>query len=180
MNTTGHFSVNPAKRHLLLGRKTMTNLDSILKNRDITLLTKVRIVKTMVFPLVMWELDHKEGWAPKNWYFWVLDSSESLGQQRDQTSQSQRKSTLSLHKDLCCSFNTLATWYTEPTDRKRPWCWERLRAGEGAAEDEMVGWHHPFNGHEFEQTPGDSEGQRSQTCCTSWGYKESEYMVVQI
>ena len=53
MNTTGHFSVNPAKRHLLLGRKTMTNLDSILKNRDITLLTKVRIVKTMVFPLVM-------------------------------------------------------------------------------------------------------------------------------
>ena len=51
------------KRHLLLGRKAMTNLDSILKSRDITLLTKVRTVKAMVFPVVMYrcELDHKEG-----------------------------------------------------------------------------------------------------------------------
>ena len=51
------------KRHLLLGRKAMTNLDSILKSRDITLLTKVHLVKTMVFPVVMYryELDHKEG-----------------------------------------------------------------------------------------------------------------------
>ena len=51
------------KRHLLLGRKTVTNLDSILKSRDITLSTKVRLVKAMVFPVVMYgcELDHKEG-----------------------------------------------------------------------------------------------------------------------
>jgi len=53
------------KRHLLLGRKAMTNLDSVLKNRDITLLTKVRLVKAMVFPVVMYgciqEVDHKEG-----------------------------------------------------------------------------------------------------------------------
>ena len=51
------------KRHLFLGRKGMTNLDSILKNRDITLLTKIHIVKPMVFPVVMYgcELDHKEG-----------------------------------------------------------------------------------------------------------------------
>ena len=51
------------KRHLLLGRKDMTNLDSVLKSRDITLPTKIRIVKAMVFPVVMygWELDHKEG-----------------------------------------------------------------------------------------------------------------------
>ena len=50
------------KRRLLLGRKAMTNLDSILKNRDITLPTKVRLVKAMVFPVVMYgcELDHKE------------------------------------------------------------------------------------------------------------------------
>ena len=56
------------KRPFLLGRKAMTNLDSILKSRDITLLTKVRIVKAMVFPVAMYgcELDHKEGWAPKN------------------------------------------------------------------------------------------------------------------
>ena len=56
------------KRLLILERKTMTNLDSILKGRDITLPTNVCIVKAMVFPVViqMWELDHKEGWAPKN------------------------------------------------------------------------------------------------------------------
>ena len=50
------------KRHLLLGRKTMTNLDSILKNRDITLLTKVHLVKTMVFPVVMYGC---ESWTIK-------------------------------------------------------------------------------------------------------------------
>ena len=62
------------KRHLLLGRKVMTSLDSILKSRDITLLTKVCIVKAMVLPVVMYrcELDHKEGWAPKNWCFWTV------------------------------------------------------------------------------------------------------------
>ena len=57
------------RRHLLLGRKSMTNLDSMLKIRDTTLPTKVRLVKAMVFPVVllwMWELDHKESWAP-NW-----------------------------------------------------------------------------------------------------------------
>ena len=56
----------------VIGRKAMTNLDSILKSKDITLPTKVHIVKAMVFPVVMygyWELDHKEGWVPKNWWF---------------------------------------------------------------------------------------------------------------
>ena len=52
--------------------------------------------------------------------------------------------------------------------------WERLRAEEkGATDDEMVGWHQ-FNGHEFEQTPGDSKGQGSLACCSSWGRKESD------
>ena len=53
--------------------------------------------------------------------------------------------------------------------------WERLRGGEeGATEDEMVGWHHRLNGLEFEQTPGDSEGQGSLAGCSSWGHKESD------
>ena len=60
------------KRCLLLGRKAVTNLDSILESRDITFPTKVHIVKAMVFPIViqMWELDHREGWVLKNWCFW--------------------------------------------------------------------------------------------------------------
>ena len=63
------------KRCLILGRKTMTNLDSILKSRYITLSTKMCIVKVMVFyssHLLMWELDHKQSWALKNWCFWTV------------------------------------------------------------------------------------------------------------
>ena len=60
------------KRHLLLGRKVMTNLDGILKSRDITLPTKVGLVKPMVFPIWMWELDYKESWALNNWCFWTV------------------------------------------------------------------------------------------------------------
>ena len=84
------------KRHLLLGRKAMTNLDSILKSRDITLPTKVCQVKVMVFPVVMYRC---ESWAVKKtkyqrthglelWYWRRLLSKKSLGQQGDQTSQS--------------------------------------------------------------------------------------------
>ena len=60
------------KRPFLFGRKVVTNLDSILKSRNITLPTKVHLVKAMVFSshVWMWELAHKEGWAPKNWCFW--------------------------------------------------------------------------------------------------------------
>ena len=67
------------KRCLLLERKAMTNLDSILKSRDITLPTKTHIVKAMVFPVVMygWELDHKECWVLKN-LFWTVVLEKTL------------------------------------------------------------------------------------------------------
>ena len=79
------------KRCLLLGRKALNNLDSILKSRDITLLTKVHIVKAIIFSSSqgrIWEVDHKEDWVPKNWCIWtvVLEKTpESLGLQ-EQTS----------------------------------------------------------------------------------------------
>ena len=64
------------KRCLLLARKDMINLDSILKSRDLTLPTKFHLIKAMVFPAIkygwMWELDHKEGWVPKYWCFWIV------------------------------------------------------------------------------------------------------------
>ena len=62
------------KRCLLLGRKAMTNLDSVLKSRDITLLTKIHIIKAVFSSshVWMWELNHKEGWVPKNWRFWIV------------------------------------------------------------------------------------------------------------
>ena len=69
------------KRHLLLGRKAMTYLDSILKSRDITLPTKVCLVKVMVFPVVivwLWDLDYTESWAQKNWCFWTVVLEKTL------------------------------------------------------------------------------------------------------
>ena len=70
------------KRRLLFGRKALTNLDSILKSRDITLPTKVHLIKAMVFPVVspvwMWELDYKESWVPENWCFWTVVLEKTL------------------------------------------------------------------------------------------------------
>ena len=68
-------------RYLPLGRKDMTNLDSALKSKDITLVTKVHIVKYMFFfssRVKIWELDHKEGWALKNWCFWTVVLEKTL------------------------------------------------------------------------------------------------------
>ena len=65
------------KRRLFFGRKAMTNLDGVLKSRDITLLTNVCLVKALAFPVVMYWLDHK-GWAPKNWYFWTVLFEKTL------------------------------------------------------------------------------------------------------
>ena len=69
------------QRFLFLGRKAMTNLDSVIKSREITLLTKVHLVKAIFFSssqVWMWELDHNEGWAPKNWYFQIMVLEKTL------------------------------------------------------------------------------------------------------
>ena len=106
-------------------RKVMTNLDSIFKSRDITLPTKVRLVKALVFPVVivwMWELDCEEGWVLKNWCFWTVVLEKTLESSLDckeiKQSQSYRKSVLDIHwKDWCWNWssNTLATWCEELT-----------------------------------------------------------------
>ena len=70
---------------------------------------------------------------------------------------------------------TLILWppHAELTHWKRPWCWEGLGAdGEGTTDDEMTGWHHRLNGHEFEWTPRVVDGQGGLVCCDSWGCKE--------
>ena len=81
-----------------------------------------------------------------------------------------------LLQDWCWSWNanTLATWYEELTDLKRPWCWETLRQEEKGTENEMVGWHHWLNGCGFGWTPGVGDGLGSLACCSPWGRKESD------
>ena len=126
-------------------KEVMTNLDSILKSRDITLPTKVRLVNALVFPVVMYGC---ESWTIKLSAEELMllncgvgeDSWESLGLQGDPISPSYRKSVLNIHwKDWCWSWNsnTLATSCEEVTHLKRPWCWERLKAG---GEGDNRGW----------------------------------------
>ena len=147
------------KRCLLLGRKVMTNLDSIFKSRDITLPTKVRLVKAMVFPVVMygcesWTVKKAKCWRIDDFELGVGDSSlESLGLQGDPTSQFWRKSVLNIHwKDWYWSgnSNTWATWCNwligKDPDAGKGW----RREEKGTTDDEMVGRHHRLDGHEFE------------------------------
>ena len=132
------------KRCLLLERKAMTNLDGILKSRDITLPTKVRLVKAMVFPVVIYGC---ESWTIKKAEHQRIDSLEILVV-LEKTLESPldckdikpvHATVLNIHwKDWSWSWNsnTLATWCEELTHLKRPWCWERLRAG-GEGDDRM-------------------------------------------
>ena len=124
------------KRCLLLGRKTMTNLDSKLKSRDITLPTKVCLVKALVFPVVMYEC---ESWTIKKAERWRTDALELWCWRLLRVPWTARRSNQSIlrenihWKDWCWRWNcnTLATWCQELTHLKRPWCWEGLRVGEG-------------------------------------------------
>ena len=119
------------KRHLLLRRKVMTNLNSVFKSRDITLPTKDRLVKAMVFPVVIYgcELNCEESGVLKNWCFWTVVLEKTLERPLDY------KEIQPVHPKgnqvQCWSWNsnTLATWWEELTCWKRLWCWERLRAG---------------------------------------------------
>ena len=127
------------KRCLLLGRKVMANLDSILKSRDITLPSKVHLVKAVAFPIVMYgcELDYKESWVLKNWCLWTVMLEKTLECPLDckeiqpvhpKGSNQSTQSVLGVHwKYWCWSWNsnTLATWCKELTHLKRPCCWER-------------------------------------------------------
>ena len=126
--------------NLLLGRKAMTNLDSILKSRVITLPTKSSQSHYFSSSQVwMWRKLNAEELMLLN-HGVGGDSWDCLGQQGDQTSASQRKSVLNIHwKDWCWSWNsnTLATWCKELTHWKRPWCLEMLKAG-GEGDDR--GW----------------------------------------
>ena len=147
------------KRYLLLGRKIMTNLDSILKSRDITLSTKVRLVKAMVFPVVMyrWELDCEESWSPKNWCFWTvvlekilespLDCKEiqPVNPKRDQSWVFIGRTDAEAETPVLWPPHAKSWLIGKDHDAGRDWGQEE----KGTTEDEMVGWHHWLDGHGF-------------------------------
>ena len=171
------------KRCLLLGRKAMTNLDSVLKSRDITLPTKVHLVKTMVFPVVvwMWELDHKENWASKDWCFWTVVVEKTLESPLDckeiKPVNSKGNQSWIFIGRTDAEAETPILW---PPDVKSWIIRKDSDVGKDWRQEEkgMTGWHGGWrqwlNEHEFEQASGDGEGQRSLVCCSPWGYKESD------
>ena len=136
------------KRHLLLGWKVMTNLDSILKSRHITLPTKVHLVKAMVFPVVMYGCESR---TVKKAERRRIDAFELWCWRRIlRVPWTARRSNQSILKEINpeCSLeglmlNILATWCEEPTHWKRPWCWARLRAGGEEGSKGWDGWMAP-------------------------------------
>ena len=170
------------KRHLLFGRKVMTNLDNILKSRDITLSTTVHLVKAMVFPVVMYVC---ESWTIKKAEHWRIDAFGLWCWRRlFRVPWTARKSNQSILKEIRPEYslerlmwswnsNTLASWCGELTHWKRHWFWGSLWQKEkGTTEHGMVGWHHQLNVHEFGWTPGVGDGQGGLAWCSPWGRKE--------
>ena len=161
----------------------MTNLDSIFKSRDITLPTKVRLVKAMVFPVVMYGC---ESWTMKKAEHRRIDAFELCCWRRLlRVPWTARRSNQSILKEISPGISLegmmlkLKLQYfghlmEELTHWKRLWCWEGLGSGEG----DNRGWdswmHHWFNGCESEWTARVGDGQGGLACCNSWGHKESD------
>ena len=130
----------------------------------------------------MWELDCKESWAQKNWCFWTVMLEKTLESPLD------CKEIQPVHPkgDQSCVFIGMTDVEAEtpilwPPDVKSRLIWKDPDAGKDwgqeekvMTEDEMIGWHHWLNGHEFGQAQGVGDGQGGLACCGSWGRKESD------
>ena len=129
----------------------------------------------------MWELHHKEGWAPKNWCFQTVALEKTLESPLDCKIKSVNPTRNQYWIFIGRTDAKAEALILRPPDAKSQLIGKDPDAGKdwrqedkGTTENEMIGYHHRFNGHEFEQAPGDGEGQGSLECCNSWGCKESE------
>ena len=160
----------------------MIKLDSILKSRDITWPTKVRLVKAMVFPVVMygcesWTLKKAECWRIDAFELWCgEDSRESFGLQGDQPVHPKGDQSWIFIERNDAEAETPRLW---PPDAKSWLIWKDPDAGKdwrreekGTTEDEMVGWRHRLNGLGFEKILGVGDGQGGLACWSPWGCKE--------
>ena len=172
-------------RCLLLGRTVMTHLDSILKSRDITLPTKVHLVKAMVFPVVMYgceSWDCEESWVPKNRCFWTVVLEKTLPSpldykeiqpvhpKGDQSWEFTGRTDAEAGTPILWPSHAKSWLFGKDLDVGKGWGQEK----KGMTEDEMAGWHHRLDAHEFWWTPGAGDGQGGLVCCNSWGHKESD------
>ena len=133
------------KRRLLLGRKVMTNLDSIFKSRDITLPTKVRLAKAIIFPVVMYGC---ESWTIKRAERRRIDAFELWCWRRLlRVPWTARRSNQPVLKEINPEYSLewlmlklKLQYFEELTHCKRPWCWERLRTGGEGGDRGWDGW----------------------------------------
>ena len=164
------------KRWLLLGRKAMINLDSMLKSKG-PYSQSYGFSNSHVW---MWELDHIESWVPKNWCFWtVLEKTlespldckdiQPVNPKENQTWVFIGRTDAEAEAPILWPLD-VKNWLTGK-DPDAGWDWRKEE--KGTREDEMVGWHHRLNGHEFEQAPVVGDGQGSLVCCSPWGREES-------
>ena len=147
------------KRHLLLEKKAMTKLESILRSRDITLSTKGQQVKALIFPVVIYgELDHTEGWVLKNWCFQIVVLDKTLESLLDckeikPVNTKGNQSWIFIGR-TDAEAETLILWPPAVKDwliGKDPDAGKDWRQEEkGTTEDDMVGWHHRCDGHQSE------------------------------
>ena len=162
----------------------MTNLDNILKSRDITLLTKVHLVKAMIFLVVMYGC---ESWTIKKAECQRIDAFELWYWRRIlSVPWTARRSNQSIPKEISPKYSLEGLmlklklhpifW---PPDGKNWLIWKDPDAGKdkrreetGTTEDETVGWHHRLDRHEFEWALGVGDGQGGLACCSPWGCKE--------
>ena len=160
----------------------MTNRDSVLKSRDITLATKIHIVTAMVLPVVMYGC---ESWTIRKAERQRIDAFELWCWRRlMRVPWTARRSNQSILKETNPAYSLgglmlkLKLHYFVHLMRRASSLEKTLMLGKiedkkkSGPQRMMVGWQHRRNGHEFEQTPGDSEGQGSLVCCSSWGCKE--------
>ena len=156
------------KRRLLLGRKVMTNLDSILESRDITLLAKIHLVKAMVFPVVMcgcesWttkKAEHRRINAFELWFWRTLKSPldwkeiQPVHRKGNQSWMFIAGTDVEAEAPILWPPETKSQLIWKVPDGGRDWRQEE----KGTTEDEMAGRHHRLDGHEFEQAPGVGDG----------------------
>ena len=173
------------KRYLLLGRKTMTNLASILKSRHMTA-HKGPYSQSNGFPsryVQMWELVYKQGWVLKNGCFQTVVLEKTLEGPLD-CKEIKPVNPKGNQPWIFIGRTDAETPILCPPDVKNWLFGKHPDAGKGwgqekrVTEDKMVGWHHQLNGYKFEQTLGDGEEQRRLVCCSPWGHKELGYVLV--
>ena len=170
------------KRCSLIGRKVMTNLDSLLKRRDINLPTKVHLIKAMVFPVVMYGC---ENWTLNKTECQKIDAFELWCWRRLLRVPSTALELQSVHPKGNQSWiftgrtdaeaETPVLWLPDAKNwllGKDPDAGKDWRQEKGMTENETVGWHHWLDGHESGWAPGVGGGQGGLACCDSWGLKE--------